>query len=1158
MVVAVLAPIGITKAFAAQSAPPWEPDADAATPYANIVFYDANGNQIASGTNLANAFAWAVGTTGIDSGATKALLAFAQPEPPPSTPGTWSTSGASGTTSFSALTALNTPASVLAAVGTEPVVSVGSTGANINSFASSFPSSTTAGYVDIIEVRLTDSGPSGAGNPSGTYWDTDIGYNKTATAKTIDGTIIPANGWAQLFPFLTPTTTTLTSTLPSPQSFGTDIPLKATVSPAEDGTVQFFDGGTALGTPVAVGAGVADFTDSRPPATGGHSYTAVFVPTVGDETNVNTATATIVGQSKSSALSYTISAAATSTATVVVSNPDPSVFGQLVTYTATVNPTPDAGKVEFFDGVTAISGCSSVSLTGATAICSPAAAPTLGMHSITAQYLGDASFKSSTSVPITQTVNQASSSTVLTTSANPAGSGQTVTLTATVSPVTPGVGTPTGTVDFENNTTSITSPNDCSAVSLSSGVATCQTSFTVGSYSLSAVYFGDTNFTGSTGPLTQTVNPATTTTVTSSASSSVFGQSVTYTATVAPVPPGTGTPAGTVTFKDGTTTICPAVTLAAGQATCTPSTPPAVGTHGITGVYGGNASFGGSTSTTLSQVVNKAITTIVVATANPSVSGQPVTYTATISVTTPGAGKPTGMVDFKDVGVDITGCTVAAVNTTIETATCKTSPSSGSVHSIVANYSGDSNFKGATSSPVDQVVNAAATTTSLKSTTNPSLVNRSVTFTATVSVTPPGSGIPTGAIEFENGGTDINGCSARILSAGRATCTFTFTSSGPNTITAVYGGSPALVTSTSAVLTQNVVAATVTTPPTNLKASAGNKSVTLTWGPPSSNGGSPVTGYFVEYATNPAGNNPSQTATVTGRTVTVSGIKNGTKYYFVAFAVNAVGDSTFSNEVSAVPVAAPGYWVVEADGSVYHFGTAAALRSPVAGVHLAKPIVGMASTPSGGGYWLVAGDGGLFTAGNAGFHGSLGNVDLAAPIVGIVATPDGGGYWMVGSDGGVFTFGNAGFHGSLGNVDLAAPIVGIVATPDGGGYWLVAKDGGVFAFGDAGFNGSLGNVSLSSPIVAMAAAAHGGGYWLVAADGSVYHFGKAAALNSIAGAHLARPIAAIVATPDGGGFWLIGGDGGAFNEGDAVYHGSVPGLGLSVTDVVDGSAAGSS
>ena len=40
---------------------------------------------------------------------------------------------------------------------------------------------------------------------------------------------------------------------------------------------------------------------------------------------------------------------------------------------------------------------------------------------------------------------------------------------------------------------------------------------------------------------------------------------------------------------------------------------------------------------------------------------------------------------------------------------------------------------------------------------------------------------------------------------------------------------------------------------------------------------------------------------------------------------------------------------------------------------------------------------------------------LNAPIVGMATTPDGGGYWLVASDGGVFTFGDAGFYGSTGN-----------------------------------------------------------------------------------------------------------------------------------------------
>ena len=72
----------------------------------------------------------------------------------------------------------------------------------------------------------------------------------------------------------------------------------------------------------------------------------------------------------------------------------------------------------------------------------------------------------------------------------------------------------------------------------------------------------------------------------------------------------------------------------------------------------------------------------------------------------------------------------------------------------------------------------------------------------------------------------------------------------------------------------------------------------------------------------------------------------------------------------------------------------------------------------------------------------------------MAATPTGNGYWLVASDGGIFTFGDAGFHGSTGNITLNKPIVGMAATPTGNGYWLVASDGGIFTFGDAGFYGS--------------------------------------------------------------------------------------------------------
>jgi hypothetical protein len=440
-------------------------------------------------------------------------------------------------------------------------------------------------------------------------------------------------------------------------------------------------------------------------------------------------------------------ASTTTTATTLSSAPNPSVSGQTVTFTATVAATSGTGNptgtVNFLEGSTALA--SSVTLDSSDQATFTTLSLAVGSHTITASYSGDASFSGSqgsdsASPQVVNAASTAATTTTVSSAPNPSTSGDTVTFTATVA-ATSGTGTPTGTVDFLAGSTTL-----ASSVTLdSSDQSTFTTSsLAVGSHTITANYGGDANFSASTGSdsaspqvVNQASTTASTTTVDSAPNPSVSGQTVTFTATVAATS-GTGTPTGTVDFLEGSTTLASSVTLdGSDQATFTTSSL-AVGSHTITANYGGDANFSASTGSdgTSPQVVNQAATsastTALSSAPNPSVSGETVTFTATVAAAD-GTGTPTGTVNFLE-GSNTLASSVSLDGS--DQATFTTSSLAVGNHTITANYSGDMSFLDSTGddSASPQVVNQASGS-ALASMTQATTVPSSPVFVSSGSAT---------------------------------------------------------------------------------------------------------------------------------------------------------------------------------------------------------------------------------------------------------------------------------------------------------------------------------------------------------------------------------------------------------------------------------------
>ncbi|WP_244884921.1 Ig-like domain repeat protein [Singulisphaera acidiphila] len=732
------------------------------------------------------------------------------------------------------------------------------------------------GFTPVGQDQFLIINNTGSAAISGTFAGLPEGATFVVSGEVFQISYVGGDGNDVVLTHLLSSTTTLVAS-PSAVVYGEPVTLTATVAASDPsvleaptGTVEFFQG--------AISLGIATLSD------GIAVLEIATLPVGGDPIIAQYRGDTLFAPGDSPAIAVDVTQA--STLTTLDASPNPSVFGQTVTLTATVavstgSGTP-TGLVEFFSGSTSLG---TATLNGGVATLETSALA-VGNNVITAQYQGDPNFVASTSPEVAETVNEASTSTALTATPNPAGLDQPVTLTATVTAVGPGAGTPTGLVEFFSGSISL------GTATLSDGVATLQTSaLPLGVSSITVQYQGDPNFTASTSPeVSLTVSPASTTTLVASPSAIVYGEPVTLTATVAAVD-GSATPTGNVIFMSGTTPLGTAA-LIDGVATLTISSLPG-GAASITAQYQGDSTFAGSASPATTVTVAQAGTTTTLNIApNPLSLGDLVTLTVVIATDSASLVKPSGTVQFFNGSVLLGTAVVTDGVATLTTASLPLGTSS-----ITAQYLGDTNYSGSTSSAVTATVNAASTTT-LVATPTSTVLGQPVTLTATV-VGSDTSGIPTGTVEFFLGTTSLG---TALLSNGVAVLTTSALPVGSASITARYLGDNTFGVSTAPAVTVTVAQASTTT--------------TLTVGPTSTVFGQAVTLTATVVAADPSAGQPSGTVQFyQGTTLLGSGVlSNGTATLTTtalpvgtaAITAQYLGDGSFLVSTSAAVTATVG------------------------------------------------------------------------------------------------------------------------------------------------------------------------------------------------------------------------------------------------------------
>ena len=387
----------------------------------------------------------------------------------------------------------------------------------------------------------------------------------------------------------------------------------------------------------------------------------------------------------------------------------------------------------------------------------------------------------------------------LTSSPNPSYLSQAFTITATLTPPTP------GTV-YSGAITFYVDGNVLGSGTLAGNVATIAgpTTLAAGMHSLSATWPGDTNDPALTLEATHTVllYPLQVT-LNCTPNPGSIGQSVTLATQLtstppAGVPPATAPFSGTLSFYDGTMLLEQQQVGTAGFSYATSTL--SGGTHALSASYTGDSVYATGTAS-CSEVVDKLPTTSQVS-ANITTAQTPFLFVGKVAAASASALSPTGTVSFT---VDGAAAGTGTLDPATGIATYNDAGIGGGNHTLACTYSGDANFAASACPAAPVFIAAAPVALTLVSATNPAPAGSAIAFTANLtSKGNPASG-ETIAISIGQNGAAVGSASAITDASGRGIYTSPGLPPGTYTVSAVFSGDANLQSAVSTPLTEVVV-----------------------------------------------------------------------------------------------------------------------------------------------------------------------------------------------------------------------------------------------------------------------------------------------------------------------------------------------------------------